>query len=104
MKKENFNLDKSLNDTFNNLEDVKIYTPDLQYFSSLVKEEKDKVAKKNNIQFCIFIVCSIFILGTLAILYINSKTAYMMIQVLSLILPIAIYILMKVFRTKENLR
>lgn len=66
MKNDNPNFKKHLTDSFSKIDNLEIETPNLECFSTFVRDEKSKIEKANNKQFLLFISFA-FVIATISI-------------------------------------
>jgi hypothetical protein len=73
-------LDNRLHDSLRKIERAEIDTPELGYFTELVKQEKLRIAKKQKLQFAVFIVAAILIISAILLILFASALAFSVLQ------------------------
>lgn len=61
-------------------------TPELAEFAALVKQEKQKIARRQNIQFTVFLSTSVFILAALFLSYFRNQALFFSIQAIPVVI------------------
>lgn len=102
MKNDPENLKKQLDESFSKINDLNIDTPNLQYFSSLVKEEKSKIEKANNKEFALFLICALAIASISISLLLYYTKVFMKLHLIILLVPVVFLILRLLRISKET--
>ena len=79
-------LDKSME----KIDQLEVDTPELRYFTDLVKNERAKIAKRQKLQFALFIVASILIISVILLILFANILVFSVLQGVLLILFISI--------------
>lgn len=73
-------LDNRLHDSLRKIERAEIDTPELGYFTELVKQEKLRIAKKQKLQFAVFIVVAILIISAILLILFANLLIFSVLQ------------------------
>lgn len=89
-------IEKRLDVSLSKLDNIKVKTPDLLFFASLVNDEKQHIAKKQNQQFTVFIAISLFIVATVTLCLFTNILLFAFIESIPLMLFCLILIYKKI--------
>lgn len=79
-------IEKRLKASVRKMDETGVKTPELLYFTELVKREKRVIEKRQNIQFAVFILLSVFIAAAVMLCYFASVAAFVTLQAAAFVL------------------
>lgn len=100
----NTSIENQIKKAIENIDSTHIKEPELMYFVNLVSDEQLKIAKKQNKQLSIFGALGVGIITLLFCLYNFFFSAFIVMQVLSIVAPIIIFIIMKLLAREAKLQ
>lgn len=104
MKNDNSNFKKHLTDSFSKIDDLDIETPNLECFSSLVRDEKSQIEKDNSKQFLLFIACA-FVIATISLsLLLYYTEIFMKLHIIALLIPVLFLVIRFILKPKETIK
>lgn len=84
-------IEKLIENSMKKIDNAQIETPELTYFTELVKSEKKSIVKKQNTQFIMFIFCSLFVVSAVLLCVFVNMTMYGVLQFAAIVLFLIIY-------------
>ncbi|GAA0674053.1 DUF5345 family protein [Clostridium cadaveris] len=103
-KSNNKDFKNQLTNSFSEIDDLNIDTPNLEYFSSLVREEKVKIEKVNNKQFALFLICAIVIASISISMFLYYTEVFMKLHLIFLSIPLLFLLLRLLLNSKETIK
>lgn len=104
MKNNNKDFKNQLTNSFSEIDDLDIDTPNLKYFSSLVREEKTKIEKVNNKQFALFLICAIVIASVSISMFLYYTEIFMKLHLILLLIPVLFLVIKLLLNSKETIK
>ncbi|WP_352420550.1 DUF5345 family protein [Proteiniborus sp.] len=92
----NNSIEKGIKEAIEKIDSIDIKEPDLNWFADLVSDEQLKIAKKQNKQLSIFCALAAVVITFLFSLYNFLFSAFVIMQAISLIVPIIVFIVTKI--------
>lgn len=92
-------MEKKLKESIKKIDETGMKTPELLYFTELVKTEKCVIQKRQNVQFAIFILLSVFIAAAVILCYFASVAAFITLQAVAL--AVFLIIIARSVKTRE---
>lgn len=95
-------IEKLIENSMKKIDNAQIETPELMYFTELVKEEKKHLDKKQDTQFIIFVSCSLFIISAVILCIVVNIAAYGVLQFAALVMFFIIYFARRKMEVRSN--
>lgn len=98
----NNSIENQIKKVVEKVDSAHIEHPELMYFVDLVSDEQLKIAKKQNKQLSIFCTLGVGIITLLFSLYAFFFSAFIIMQAISVVAPIIVFIVMKLLAREAN--
>ena len=100
----NKSIENQIKKSIENIDSLNIKEPDLMYFIDLVSDEQLKIEKRQSKQLTFFGVLGVGIIAFLFCLYNFFFSAFIIMQALSIIAPIVIFIVVKLLSREAKMQ
>lgn len=100
----NDSIEKKISDAIKKIDDIKVKEPELNWFVDLVSDEQLRIAKRQNKQLSIFCALGVIIIALSFSLYAFFFSAFVVVQAMSLIFPIVIFVVARLVSKEARIQ
>ena len=101
MKNKSIELEEQIKNKLDQIDQMKVQVPELNYFTNLIEQQEIIRHKKQNQQFLIFIACAIGLISLLFFCLFTYTMIILVLQGLSIMVPI-LWIAFSLWHRKER--